>query len=193
MPRGIYIRTKPQHPAANKGKGKGAKFLFDNVSYKGDACLLWPYSTEYNGYGNFGYMSQMHRSHKFMCELAHGPRPSSKHEAAHSCGNALCVNPGHISWKTRSENELDKRRHGTASGGAAHSDGNGGSRTRLELWRIEDMRANKGKIPADVLAKRHGIKRGGVRYWQATDHDPVPPSERREAVRKREARGLKLT
>jgi hypothetical protein len=41
-----------------------------------------------------------------------GPPPTPDHEAAHSCPdgeNSLCVNPTHLYWATREENEQDKR------------------------------------------------------------------------------------
>lgn len=157
------------------GKGKGIAFLRQHLDASVDECILWPYSTEQNGYGNFGFNGKVYRAHKYMCELAHGQAPTKRHEAAHSCGVAACVNPRHLSWKTRSENELDKRRHGTAKGG---SGGIGGNRTLLRPEQIADIRANKGVVPADVLAIRHGLKRGGIRYWQSTTHDPFPPGMR---------------
>jgi hypothetical protein len=176
MPRG------DNHPL--KGKGKGFAFLQSLVGHRGAKCVLWPFAIEYNGYGQFGHYGKMHRAHKFMCELANGPPPAD-HEAAHSCGVARCVNPLHLSWKTRSENELDKRDHGTASGGAG---GIGGCRTRLGAEQIADIRANKGRIPAAALAKKHGIKRGGVRYWQSTNHDPYPPGSSGSAISRRRNR-----
>lgn len=41
-----------------------------------------------------------------------GPPPSDLHEAGHTCPdgeNSLCVNPGHLAWQTREENEAHKR------------------------------------------------------------------------------------
>jgi len=38
-------------------------------------------------------------------------------DAAHECGNRWCVSPRHIVMKTRSENMLDKLRHGTMTNG----------------------------------------------------------------------------
>lgn len=166
----------------NKGKGAGHAFLHLLVGWPADACVLWPFSVEQNGYGNFSHNGETYRAHQFMCTLAHGPAPDG-YEAAHSCGIARCVNPKHLSWKTRSQNELDKRAHGTASGGAM---GYGGSRTFLTPDQVEDIRANKGKIPAHVLAKKHGLKRGGVRYWQSTAHPPALPGTSRHTLRRRE-------
>ena len=56
-----------------------------------------------------------------MCTLAHGPRPSDRHEAAHSCGKGHegCISPRHLTWKTRAENEADKVIHGTLRKGEA--------------------------------------------------------------------------
>jgi len=57
--------------------------------------------------------------------MRHGKPPTSKHHASHQCGVRACVNKRHLSWKTPSENEQDKRMHGTYSRGPARklSDG----------------------------------------------------------------------
>jgi hypothetical protein len=48
---------------------------------------------------------------RIMCEEAHGPPPTPKHDAAHDtpngCIGGLCVNGEHLRWATRSENMLD--------------------------------------------------------------------------------------
>lgn len=41
-----------------------------------------------------------------------GPPPTDQHEAGHTCPhgeNSRCVNPGHLAWMTRQENEDHKR------------------------------------------------------------------------------------
>lgn len=41
-----------------------------------------------------------------------GPPPTDQHEAGHTCPygeNSRCVNPGHLAWQTREENEAQKR------------------------------------------------------------------------------------
>lgn len=50
---------------------------------------------------------------RLVCEWYQGPPPSDEHEAGHTCPdgeNNLCVNPRHLRWMTRSENEQVKER-----------------------------------------------------------------------------------
>src|SRR3970282_1657764 len=50
---------------------------------------------------------------RIVCEWAHGPPPTPEHEAGHICPtgeNEICVNPRHLTWQTRQENENSKRR-----------------------------------------------------------------------------------
>lgn len=46
-----------------------------------------------------------------------GPAPSEYHEAGHTCPKGeqeLCVNPEHLAWMTREENEQWKHREEVA-------------------------------------------------------------------------------
>ena len=98
------------------GKQARAEWLRARAGHKGKACLLWPFSKIWNGYGNLKYGNKVTYAHRVMCEFAHGPAPSKRHQAAHSCGNGGkgCVNPTHLSWKTPRQNQLDRRKHGTS-------------------------------------------------------------------------------
>lgn len=180
MPKRPYIRKKPYtHPS--KGCGTTVKWLFDNANYKGDDCLIWPFSRASDGRGNFGLDGKMHRAHRFMCILVNGPPPTDKHHAAHSCGRGAdaCVHPEHLSWKTQSENELDKYYlHGLPSLSK-------GNRTKIPLEVIADIRANKGRVPVRMLTEKYNLKRGIVRYWQDSIHEPTPPGTSRTALRRR--------
>jgi hypothetical protein len=42
-------------------------------------------------------------AHVLACEEAHGPKPSEKHTVNHKCRNRCCVEPEHLEWLTRSE------------------------------------------------------------------------------------------
>lgn len=104
--------------AHNRGKGKARQWLLDHVDYHGDECLIWPFSKG-PWYGQFGHESKTYYAHRYMCELINGPPPTPAHEASHSCGNGrkACVHPKHLSWKTHSGNQLDRRAHGTTATG----------------------------------------------------------------------------
>lgn len=99
----------------SKGEGKTYRWVAAHVEYQHDWCLMWPFGSKLHGYGQMSHLGKRYYAHRLMCELAHGAPPSPLHEAAHSCGRGHegCVNPRHLSWKTKSENLLDCRQHGT--------------------------------------------------------------------------------
>lgn len=81
-------------------------------------CLRFPFPLDPHGYGNFqdaGRRTVM--AHIYVCEQTYGPRPVHDMEAAHSCGQSDCVNPKHLRWATRLDNEADKLIHGTHNRG----------------------------------------------------------------------------
>jgi hypothetical protein len=144
---------------ATKGNGKTYQWLLDHKDHDGDYCLIWPFSRNPNGYGQLGYLGKSGYSHRMMCELVHGPAPSPDHEAAHSCGNGHmgCAHPKHLSWKTRSENLLDCREHGTQ---ARSCNGNKG---RLTDEQVMQIRALKGKKTQDEIAFTFGVSPPTIR------------------------------
>jgi hypothetical protein len=121
-----------------KGNGKTIKWIREHVDYPHDWCLMWPFGAKLHGYGQFGYLGKHYYAHRFMCELKHGS-PAPGHEAAHSCGRGHegCVNPNHLSWKTKSGNQLDCREHGTQ---AKHTGGNKGRITRAQAAEIRGLK-----------------------------------------------------
>lgn len=86
--------------------------------YRGDECKIWPFARTTSGYAKTTRLEgrKQYLAHRWICEKINGPAPSPKHEVSHSCGmgHIGCVTPRHLSWKTPSENRLEKRRHGTA-------------------------------------------------------------------------------
>lgn len=101
--------------------GEPTIWLLAHVRHEGEDCLKWPFAHRGNGYGILSATD--HRrgvsAHRYMCELAHGPAPTSNHLAAHSCGQGHkgCVNPKHIRWATPAQNAADRIRHGTEQRG----------------------------------------------------------------------------
>lgn len=114
-----HYRRFKSHGDASVTKRPGNSVLLnwikDHVNYSGEDCLKWPFTTDGHGRGQITIKGKNKKSPRVMCEFANGPPPSSKHDAAHSCGNGHlgCIHPKHLSWKTRKENEADKLIHGT--------------------------------------------------------------------------------
>jgi hypothetical protein len=99
----------------NKGTGYGIAWLRAHVSHRSDDCLQWPLSCDDKGYGILRFNGRKSNAARLMCEMAHGLPPTPDHECAHSCGRGhkACTNPRHLAWKTRAENQQDRRQHGT--------------------------------------------------------------------------------
>lgn len=92
--------------------GEASDWIDQHLGHDGDGCLIWPFGRLPDGRAR---LSRSDYAARVMCERAHGPAPSSDHEAAHSCGKGHlgCVNPKHLRWATKLENERDKIKHGT--------------------------------------------------------------------------------
>lgn len=90
----------------------GVDFLESIVGTEKIECIEWPFAKSKGGYGVLR-ARHFNSAYAAVCEMAHGPRPSSNHDAAHLCGNRACVNPNHIRWVTKSENMRHMIPHGT--------------------------------------------------------------------------------
>lgn len=135
-----------------RGKGRAYAWIVAHVQHDGKECLMWPFYRE--GYGMLVHEGRGYKAHRLMCQMAHGPAPSAKHHAAHSCGNPGCANPRHLSWKTPAENELDKRVHGTFN--------KTGSRGKITPEQKKEVLALVGKMSQPRIAEKFGISRQRV-------------------------------
>jgi hypothetical protein len=137
-------------------------WLMAHRNYRGEGCLIWPFGRT-NGYGFFGRTvageKLMFYAHRWMCEQVNGPPPSPSHEAAHECGNGTggCVHPLHVVWKTKSQNQLDRAKHGTKNGGPVG---------KLNEKAVAQIRALKGKVTQKELAARFGCSRSNISFVQ---------------------------
>jgi ribosomal protein L24E len=130
-----------------------------HADYKGDDCLIWPWSKNtVNGYGQIALTrTKSDAAHRVMCRLAHGPKPTPKHQAAHSCHVRACINPRHLAWKTHSQNMLDKRENGTASRNGC------GQKGKLTVKQAAAILRLKGKKTQHAIAEKFGITESSVR------------------------------
>jgi hypothetical protein len=91
------------------------------LDHQDGSCFIWPHSgLSARNYGSYkrqahAYPKITHKGRRvsvviLICKMVNGPRPSKKHEVAHSCGNGHlgCVSPRHLRWATHSENETEK-------------------------------------------------------------------------------------
>ena len=84
-------------------------------------------------------------------ELVNGPAPEG-HGSCSSCGRGKfgCVHPKHLSWKTPSENQYERRTHGTH--GKRH-----GVRYHLTPKDVAEIRDLKGFISQRDLGKIYDV------------------------------------
>lgn len=94
--------------------GRRVETLRRFLNTRTDECLLWPHTLDRDGYaGPVQVAGTMYKAYLLSCEYQAGKRPSSKLQAAHSCGTRSCVNPRHLRWATARQNAADKKLHGT--------------------------------------------------------------------------------
>jgi|SRR5580700_477015 hypothetical protein len=109
-------------------------------------------------YGRVGKNRKILWAHRVMCELVNGPCPPD-HEAAHSCGRGKfgCVHPKHLSWKTRTHNQLDRAQHGTKSLGYYKH------RPKLTPDKVREIRDMKGTKTQREIATQFGVTDATIR------------------------------
>lgn len=125
------------------------------MRYAGGECLAWPYGKDPSGRAQIYIDGKQRVLARVVCAEEHGPAPTSEHEAAHSCGNAWCINRAHLDWKTHRENEADKLLHGTVIRGARHWN------VKLSEESVIAIRDAKG-VTASELSERFGVSRRAI-------------------------------
>lgn len=157
--------------------GEPSQWIRDHAIYAGDDCIVWPFCRD-PGVGR-GRIAVRHIgafwSHRVMCEYVQGPMPEDRPWVAHSCGNGHlgCMNPNHLSWKTRSANALDRAIHGT-------NVGPGRRRHKLTADQVAEIRRMKGHKTQMALAALFGVSDNAIRNIHA-GRTWGPPKPRREA------------
>lgn len=149
-------------------QGEALLWLEKHRHFDGVDCLLWPFLRFPRGYGLVHKDGRNRLVHRIMCEYRHGPTPTPKHQAAHTCGKGHlgCVNPLHLDWKTAKENHADRLIHGTSERGERNCN------AKLTRENVRAIRAAEG-YSQDELGRRYGvsgsvvssIKRGVTWAW----------------------------
>ncbi len=139
--------------------GALAKFFEEVVlPYDGDDCLIWPFWRSPNGYGMMDTEAGKTVVSREILERTTGSPPSPQHHAAHLCGKGHlgCVTKRHLQWKTPTENNADKKEHGTDGKGTRNA------MARLSEDRVREIKALRGSMTQNAIAERFGISFGHV-------------------------------
>lgn len=112
------LRRHGSVDAPSRTRRKDILAFIDSLPATGDGCIKWPFYLLPNGYARYGKST----ASRYICEKFNGPPPTLDYHAAHMCGNGKdgCIAPYHLSWKTASANNEDKKKHGTAQTGERH-------------------------------------------------------------------------
>lgn len=147
----IFDRLRAAGPHTN------AQWILDHLDYPHDYCLIWPFAFHKTGYAQFGCNPSV-GVHRIMCEHKHGPAPSPKHHAGHSCGRGQegCVNPNHVRWQTPTENQLERYQKSGRT-----------PRQKLTPEQVDEIRALTSREHVAVTAKRFGVTEINIRQIQS--------------------------
>lgn len=106
-------------PGKRVANGTGLRWLKAAMAEDTDECQPWPFCKS-RGYGMLQLEGRKMVATRYVVAHCHGPSPSPKHEAAHSCDNPACINKRHLRWATSRENSLDAVRRRRTPRGERH-------------------------------------------------------------------------
>lgn len=145
--------------AGRTPNGEQAEWLHKHSETQSASCLCWPYSRNDAGYAVIYSDGRNCSASNIMCRMAHGEPPTPEHEAAHSCGKGHqgCINPNHLRWATKAENEADKREHGTLNCGERNGAAKLTAEQVIVIRRLLDMGVPRSKIAEDFSVTQSNI------------------------------------
>lgn len=126
------------------------------MRHRSGECLIWPYRLDRDGYPLFAsdHPFLPSRAHQYLCVKVRGPKPTERHEMAHTCGVRACMNPHHVQWKSRKQNQDDRITHGT------HDHGDRSKHAKLTNAQAAEIRSSSESY--GNLARKYGVSKGVI-------------------------------
>jgi hypothetical protein len=135
--------------------GRIRSFYDNRRNRRPEPKILKQTTNPVHGYAMISFGRKSKRSvHSVICEAFHGPKPKGM-ECAHGDGVRLNNFAWNLSWKTCSQNNKDKRLHGTQPMGETSTS------SLLTEADVRFIRSNSGVRVRD-LADATGVSRGAV-------------------------------
>lgn len=150
----LRLRRHGDPLAGGTVRGDPPAFLERLIGHDGDDCVIWPFSRDKIGCARIRHDGENIPAYRLMCEMAHGPAPTPKHHATHTCGKGDegCVNPKHLEWGTAFKNQQDRVEHGTSNRGERCAAHKLTAKQAMEIFH----RLNNGERPY-LLAPEYGV------------------------------------
>lgn len=140
--------------------GEARAFFEEALVSDTDDCIIWPFSYQpHTGYPRIKMQGYSTTTHRAICLAVYGECPEG-HEAAHSCGIRRCINPKHLSWKTKVANMADKTLHGTDNAGVRNG------QAKLNWAKVRSIRANTLGLNQIELAEKYEVSTATISLIQ---------------------------
>lgn len=117
-----------------------------------DSCWLWQGKPGADGYGYFRFEGKRRGVHGWSLTWSGNLPVPGKCCALHHCDTPLCVNPDHLYWGDRADNNRDRAQRGRAPKGSGHW---ASKLTESQVFEILEMK-NQGASQAS-LARKFGV------------------------------------
>lgn len=159
--KGQPMQFVQHHDHLVNGRSK-VDWLIDAIKAHGDsdACLLWPFFCNPDGYGIVAYNGRNTTVHRLAYKIAHGdfPHPCGRH----SCDVRNCANPRHVLPGSQRDNVQDMVDRNRTATGEDHS------KAVLNERQVRAIREKYAwySVTMKTLAHRYGVD-------QHTIHDII--------------------
>jgi hypothetical protein len=144
-------------PRILRRNNSSVPWIMAHKDHVGDECLTWPFPLGARGRGEIKFNGKACNAAHAMCWAAYGPPPTPQYDAAHSCGKGHLgyVNPRHLRWATKKENQADRWEHGTILIGEKHP------MARLTKEDVVGIRILR-TLPRALVASVYGVSKATI-------------------------------